>query len=264
LSRAIACILVIVLVLPCSGCLFTESTEDFHGRVWLDTPVVFITSDQGDTIQGAEVKGDVEEDVTYWWEVDGATHQGRVLELDGEGPRVGLASYHVEYLGYEQWVPVYILTLNTSRTYAFVGDGGHVEGYTDVTLYSHPAKIGHEGVDSPYSHAMVPNFPHYELFDGVNHTVTGMVIEVYLMPDPEPTTYVFGYLWVDDGVGHEWVGSIAINHGERHMLNYTGPRELDIEIVNMTEPSRTMFEGKYKDLPEAYRTDLGHLEWVPK
>ena len=84
------------------------------------------------------------------------------------------------------------------------------------------------------------------------------------MPDPEPTTYVAAYLWVDEGVEHEWVGSVTINHGERHMLNYTGPGELNIRIEEMAEPSVVIYEGGYDDMPDEYRTDLGHLEWVPK
>ncbi len=265
LSKAIACVTILILTIASSGCIFSDpADEEVGGVVRLDMPVMFFTSDEGDTVHGSEVKGDVEGDVRYWWEYSGEVHEGTDIGLDGNGVYVRLASYHVEYLGYEQNVPVYFHDVNTSQTYAFVADGGYLEGYEDVTTYKHPLIKGIEGVVTDWVKPYIPHMPKFTLFNGVNHTVTGMVIEVKLSPNPGSTSYVAGFHWVEGNEEHDWVTTIAIHPWETHVLNYTGPGDLYVEITNITDPSEVFYKGDYKDLPDRYQTSLGHLEWVLK
>ena len=99
-------------------------------------------------------------------------------------------------------------------------------------------------------------------YKAVNHTETGMKLNVERYNGEQPRTYIYGFYWSNEGEHHQEAGSVVIKPRERHILTYRGPGDFSIRIEDYYDDKEVQFEGEVEGLPSDYRSDLGVFRWT--
>jgi hypothetical protein len=257
------------LVLSFAGCIEQrDPPEEGKFTIHVESdPLLFANAAEA-VLHAPHAEVDTElhhEHPDYVWTVGG------VGEYEGEEADIGLTpsairevTLRLEY--YEQERNVSLLAAcigeNTEPWAVLVAGAAFEEGVDtpDDSELEFEAVAGLEelGRTQEYIGPMAEG----EMYLGEDFGTSGLVVNVSLPWEVEnATTYVFGFHWAATPTFNRWSEAVAINPGELHQLHYSGPGDLELTIANVSDPSHVHFEGAFEELPKAYQTHVGTLEW---
>jgi hypothetical protein len=256
--------LAVALLVATAGCIeVKEKPPEGPFTIELEMEEMFFVDESNGILEGPH--GLLETEIPhahegYAWDIEGlGEFEGTEVELPSHTPGVRKASYNIHFLEEENHTGLSVATVpDLSGIYFAIGDGiGLEEGDDDTQTLDLELDWGQDLTE-------IASDDGWTLLEFAGRLSEPMVVNVvHNFSNAGTVTYLVGVHVKSGDILVEDVGSIKINPGERHVLSYLDG-ELWVKIWGPNEDLTDVvlvFDGAYDDLPKAYSTRIGQLEW---